>query len=116
MDGSIDIRLIVTLAGMLVSVAGAAAVAKMQLKIINDQLKDIESRLRTMDKRIDRNDNQTDLADQRIKILADMNSVPERDKLSRAVEKTEVLMPLLSQRIDKLEQMHNGQHPQVQEK
>ena len=53
MDGSIDIRLIVTLAGMLFSVAGAAAVAKMQLKIINEQLKDIESRLRVMDKRVD---------------------------------------------------------------
>lgn len=116
MEGSIDIRLIVTLAGMLVSVAGAAAVAKIQLKMINDQLKDIESRLRTMDKRIDRNDNQTDLADQRIKVLADMNSVPERDKLSRAFERSEVLLPLLSQRLDKLEHMHNGQHPPVHAK
>lgn len=42
MDGAIDIRLIVALAGILVSVAGASAVGKMQIKSILYQLKDAD--------------------------------------------------------------------------
>ena len=54
MDGAVDIRLIVTLAGILFSVAGAAAVGKMQIKSIIESLTDVEKRLREIDKRIDR--------------------------------------------------------------
>ena len=46
MDGAIDARLLITLGGILFSVAGAAAVGKMQIKVILEQLADIESRLR----------------------------------------------------------------------
>ena len=53
MDGAIDIRLIVTLGGILFSVAGAAAVGKIQIKVIQETLNDIESRLRKIDQRID---------------------------------------------------------------
>ena len=53
MEGAIDVRLIVTLGGILFSVAGAAAVGKMQIKAILETLTDLEKRLRNLDKRLD---------------------------------------------------------------
>ena len=54
MEGGIDIRLVVTIAGILFSVAGASAVAKMQIKQLVEKLDDIEQRLRKMDARSDK--------------------------------------------------------------
>ena len=51
MDGAIDLRLIITLGGILFSVAGAAAVGKMQIKVILENLADMEKRLRDRGKR-----------------------------------------------------------------
>ena len=53
MDGAIDLRLIITIGGILFSVAGAAAIGKMQIAAILSQLTDIETRLRAIDRRID---------------------------------------------------------------
>ena len=50
MEGTIDIRLVATLAGILVSVATAAAIARQQIKVIEDAVKDMEQRLRGMDR------------------------------------------------------------------
>ena len=41
MEGAIDIRLVVTLAGILFSVAGASAVAKLQIKQLIAKLEDM---------------------------------------------------------------------------
>ena len=54
MEGGIDIRLVITVAGILFSVAGASAVAKMQIKQLVEKLDDIEQRLRKMDARSDK--------------------------------------------------------------
>jgi|TARA_R100000315_G_C5230354_1_gene141394 hypothetical protein len=109
MDGSIDIRLIVTLAGMLFSVAGAAAVAKMQLKIINEQLKDIESRLRVMDKRVDH----TELTGQRVDVLSKMLSPDARETLHRSLASMETRLENCEVELNRLRNMHNGKHPEV---
>ena len=53
MEGSIDIKFLITIGGIIFSVAGAAAVGKMQIKSILESLLDIERRLRVIDKRID---------------------------------------------------------------
>ena len=54
MEGAIDIRLVVTLAGILFSVAGASAVAKLQIKQLIEKLEDMEQRLRKLDSRGDK--------------------------------------------------------------
>ena len=112
MEGSIDIRLIVTLTGMLVSVAGAAAVAKMQLKIINEQLKDIESRLRVMDKRVDH----TELTGQRVDVLSNMLSPERREVLHRSLANMEARIQNIENEVSGLRSMHNGNHPEVHSK
>jgi hypothetical protein len=108
MEGGIDIRLVVTIAGILFSVAGASAVAKMQIKDIIEKLSDMERRLRQMDSRGDKLVTSTETQEQRINILAKMAS-PEnlrRDHMLTTVKQ-------LEKSYDRLYAMHNGKHPPV---
>ena len=97
MDGAIDARLLITLGGILFSVAGAAAVGKMQIKVILEQLADIESRLRVIDQRVD----QTEITSQRVDVLSAMMSPAEREKAN--------LDHALAE-ITHLKKIHNGSH------
>jgi uncharacterized membrane protein len=113
MEGGIDVRLVVTIAGILFSVAGASAVAKMQIKSLLDKLEDMEQRFRKMDSRGDKLVTIAETQQQRIDILAKMAS-PEnlrRDHMQLA----ELLATVkgLEKSCDRLYSMHNGKHPPV---
>lgn len=54
MDGAIDLRLVVSIAGILISLGGAMAVTKQSLKVQADLISDLEARLRQLDSRTDR--------------------------------------------------------------
>jgi hypothetical protein len=113
MEGGIDIRLVVTIAGILFSVAGASAVAKMQIKDIIEKMADMEKRLRQMDSRGDKLVTATETQEQRIRVLAKMAS-PEnlrRDHMQLAELLTTVKQ--LEKSYDRLYSMHNGKHPPV---
>ncbi len=113
MEGGIDIRLVVTIAGILFSVAGASAVAKMQIKDIIEKMSDMENRLRQMDSRGDKLVTATETQEQRISVLAKMAS-PEnlrRDHMQLAELLTTVKQ--LEKSYDRLYSMHNGKHPPV---
>ena len=113
MEGAIDIRLIVTLGGILFSVAGAAAVGKMQIKTIIMQLVDLEKRLRVIDMRADKLETATETQEQRISILAKMSS-PEslrRDHMQIAHMMADISH--LRDATESLRKMHNGIHPPV---
>jgi len=113
MEGGIDIRLVVTIAGILFSVAGASAVAKMQIKDIIEKMADMEKRLRHMDSRGDKLVTATETQEQRISVLAKMAS-PEnlrRDHMQLAELLTTVKQ--LEKSYDRLYSMHNGKHPPV---
>lgn len=113
MDGAIDIRLIVTLGGILFSVAGAAAVGRMQIKVIQDILQDIESRLRKIDQRIDILENGESVVKQRLDILAKLNS-PEnlrRDHMQIANILADI--SYLKAEASRMHKIHNGVHPPV---
>jgi len=112
MEGSVDIRLIMTLLGMLASIAGAAAVAKMQIKIITEQLQDIESRIRIMDKRVDK----TELTGQRVDTLSNMLSPEKREALHRSLASMEERIGNIEREVSGLRTMHNGKHPEVHSK
>ena len=82
-----DVRLLLTIGGMLVSVVSAAAIAKQQIKTLSEHIQDIENRLRKLDTRLDKNDNQTDITIQRLGILAGMMDPPTMDRRSRELER-----------------------------
>ena len=94
---AIDLRLVLTIGGMVASVVAASAVAKFQIKSLSEKLEDIEQRLRKMDSRSDRLVTATETQEQRISILSKMLTHLEH----------------LQKSYDKLYAMHNGEHPPV---
>ena len=83
MDGSIDIRLVLTVLGIVFSVAGAAAVARSQIARLTEMLQDVEARLRVADQRTDRLENDAGTQVQRLDVIAQMMSPLEREKYHR---------------------------------
>jgi len=101
MDGAIDIKLMLTLAGMLVSVVSAAAIAKRELKLLADQAHDIEIRLRKLDQRVDKLENVVDTTQHRIGILAGMSSPDTMERRHREVEHLRVEVDQLKREVMK---------------
>ena len=85
MEGTIDIRLVVTLAGILVSVATAAAIARQQIKVIEDAVKDMEQRLRGMDRRMDQAESGVSVHEQRVQVLSNMLSPETQERRHKEI-------------------------------
>ena len=113
MDGSIDLRLVLTLVGMLVSVAGASAVAKMQIKVILEKLDDMESRFRVLDSTTDKQETSIETMEQRMSVLSGMLSPDNlrRDHMTLAELMANVKQ--IREDVNHLEKMHNTVHPPV---
>jgi hypothetical protein len=113
MDGAIDIRLIITIGGILFSVAGAAAVGKMSIRVIQETLRDLEGRMRKIDQRIDHLDNGEAVVKQRLDILAKMNApdVLERRNMQTATMLSDIAY--LKDEASRIAKLHNGAHPPV---
>lgn len=90
MDAAIDIKLLLTLAGMLVSVVAAGAVAKREIKLLSDQTGDIEQRLRKLDQRVDKLENTISTTEHRLGILASMSSPDTQERRHREIERLRV--------------------------
>tara|TARA_R110000822_G_scaffold102495_9_gene228908 strand:- start:174 stop:479 length:306 start_codon:yes stop_codon:yes gene_type:complete len=87
MDGSVDLKLLMTVAGMLVSVVAAAAVAKREIKMLTDTASDIEERLRKLIHRVDKLENTVDTTSHRLGILAGMSSPDSMERRYREIER-----------------------------
>ena len=115
MDGGIDVRLVLTVVGMLVSVVSAAVIVKQKLASVIEQLdalkKDYEARLRTLDHRTDKQENAILLNQQKNSVLSGILSPTALEKSHREIERILVLSENNADRIKKLEAMHNGRHP-----
>jgi transcriptional antiterminator Rof (Rho-off) len=82
----IDLRLIITLGGMLVSVASAAAIARQQIKHLEEEIKEMKVKCNTMELRLDRNDMTTSINEQKLSELSTVTSPKERESLIRELE------------------------------
>jgi len=114
MEGAIDVKLLVTLGGILFSVAGAAAVGKMQIKAIQDTLSDIEQRIRTIDKRLDQTETRIETQHQRLSVISSMMDPMTMERRHRESAKILADIETLKSAVDKLSHMHNGRHPPIQ--
>tara|TARA_R110000824_G_scaffold393363_1_gene592478 strand:+ start:91 stop:435 length:345 start_codon:yes stop_codon:yes gene_type:complete len=107
MDGSVDIKFIITIGGILFSIAGAAAVAKSQIARLTELLKDIEQRMRKADTRTDRietkMETQLGTAKQRLDVIAKMMDPPTMERRARESERTAVTLEQLDKMISKIE-------------
>ena len=117
MDGAIDIKLILTIGGVIFSVAGASAVAKMQLKILADECRSLSKLISGLDQRCDKLHTMTETQEQRLNILAKMSS-PEnlrRDHIEAATFQSEIKerVAQLRKEMDHQLAIHNGKHVPV---
>jgi len=83
MDGSVDIKLLVTLGGIIVSMAGAAAVAKNQIQRLTEMIKDMEGRMRKFDGRADKLENTQSTTHQRLDVIAKMMAPDVMERRAR---------------------------------
>jgi flagellar capping protein FliD len=104
MDGSIDVRLVLTVGGIIFSVAGAAAVARSQISRLQEMLRDVESRLRTGDTRTDQLENSLSTQVNRLDVIAKMMSPENMENKARETA------TMLS-RLEHLESIHPSNHP-----
>ena len=83
----LDLRLLLTLAGMGASILSAAVIVKTKLGAVIEQLADVEQRIRALDNRIDALDVACNSSAKSIGIFRDMFNPSERDKHSRELER-----------------------------
>ena len=117
MDGAIDIKLLLSLGAMLVSVVSASVIVKQKLAAVIERLnalqKDYESRLRSLDQRTDKQENMIDLNAKKTQVLSGILSPSSLEKRHREMERMLVKSSTNEERIKKLESLHNGAHPSV---
>ena len=106
----IDVKLVITLGGMLVSVIGAAAVARQQIKVLIDQIQDQEQRMRAADVRADQLENLVTVQSQRVDVLSKMNAPDVLAERNRELSRFETLIQILQAEVSRLRSMHNGEH------
>ena len=116
MDGTVDLKLIITLLGVAASVFGGAAVAKANIKQALDQIKDLESRVRDLDSRADKATTQIETQAQRVSILSGMASPENLRRDHMELARLQSVSEQNTADIRALASMHNGSHPQVKEK
>ncbi len=84
MEG-MDLKLLLTIGGMLVSVVAAAVIVQTKLKAVIDQLADIEQRLRKLDSSIDKQQAQGEVMSQRLGVLSSMLDPQTMERRAREV-------------------------------
>ena len=113
MDGTIDIKFLITIGGIIFSVAGAAAVGKMQIKSILESLLDIERRLRVIDKRIDDLESNQGVIRNQLNVFKDILSPNNLASQNREISEIKTNIKELQRDVDRQYHMHNGVHPNV---
>ena len=121
MGEAIDLRLLLTVGVMIVSVVTSSVIVKQKLSAVIERLdalqKDYESRLRKLDQRTDQQENGIDLGAQKVAILSTILSPKNLEIQHREVERiignvnaVDVTCKSNERRIQKLESLHNGSH------
>ena len=113
MEGAIDIRLVVSLASTLVAIAGAAAVARVQIKQLIQQLGDLEARYRGTDRRIDKLDNATESQEVRLKTLSGILSPDALRRDHYEISGALADIAYLKKESERMSKLHNGVHKPV---
>ena len=121
MDGSIDIKLLLSLASVLVAIVTSSVIVKQKLIVIERRFdalqKDYESRLRKLDQSTDKQENLIALNQAKTAVLSDILAPSNLAKTHREVERiigsviaVDVTCKSNERRILKLESLHNGSH------
>ena len=114
--GELDLRLILTLAGMGVSVVSAAVIVKTKLAAVIDTLSDIESRLRSLNSTVDRQQAHMEVANQKLGVLSGMLAPDKMEARARELATMQGEISGLHGSVSKLLSMHSGRHPPIDQR
>tara|TARA_R110002012_G_scaffold159210_1_gene320806 strand:+ start:1392 stop:1739 length:348 start_codon:yes stop_codon:yes gene_type:complete len=112
MDES-SLRILLTLGGMIASVAAAFAVVRQSVKTLTETLADVEVRLRRLDSKIDRLETKSGTVEQRLNILATMSSPDALERRNRELGGVLARLLHVERQAEKLAALHNGKHPKI---
>jgi len=94
-----DYKLLMSLGSTLASLAGAFAVVKASVKVLQDQAKDFEKRLRAIDTRIDKATTQIETLAQRQGVINSMMDPAIMERKSREIERLRTEMDFVQRKI-----------------
>tara|TARA_Y100001934_G_C11574261_1_gene415876 strand:- start:68 stop:415 length:348 start_codon:yes stop_codon:yes gene_type:complete len=109
----LDVRLLVTLGGMAVSVISSFVVVKTKLQQVEKDINETFNRISGLDTRLDTNDKNTEVTKQRLGVLVSMMSPETMEKRHRETERMQVTLDTLVSDVSSLKKMHNGSHPVI---
>jgi len=113
----LGLREILSLAIALVTITGAAYVAKTQIKELAEKVFRHEKRLISLDHRQDNSDLERAVIGSKVETLAQINSVDNLEKHNREIAAIQTEMRIrceqLSDELSHLRSMHNHKHPPV---
>ena len=115
LESGIDPRLVLTILGIVFSVAGAAAIARSQIARHQEQLSEIHATLRENDGRVDRLVTSVESQTQRLDVLSGMMSPSEQKFVHREMGSILQKLSYIEREVTKLQSLHNGKHVRVDE-
>ena len=81
-----ELDLLLTLIGMGASVVAAAAIARYQIRQLEEQMSELRKAMQANELRLDRNDMTTSMTEQRLNVIAQMNSPENKERQARELE------------------------------
>ena len=81
-----ELDLLLTLIGMGASVVAAAAIARYQIKQLEQQVSELRKAMQANELRLARNDMTTGMTEQRLNVIAQMNSPENKERQARELE------------------------------
>ena len=81
-----ELDLLLTLIGMGASVVAAAAIARYQIRQLEQQVSELRKAMQANELRLDRNDMTTGMTEQRLNVIAQMNSPENKERQARELE------------------------------
>tara|TARA_R110002051_G_scaffold291653_1_gene355750 strand:+ start:1185 stop:1541 length:357 start_codon:yes stop_codon:yes gene_type:complete len=109
----LDARLLVTLAGMLISVITSFVVTRQKCLELEDDSKSMQKNISELFDNLEKNNISTQVSANKITVLTTILSPEHREKLHRSLERMKTEIEQAQKDIDKLMAMHNGVHPDI---
>jgi len=112
----LDARLLITLGGMLLSVASSFIVTRQKCLQLEEDSKQMHKNITELYDNLEKNNISTEVAENRVAIISQILSPENREKLHRSLERMETQLKQDRKDLDKILAMHNGSHPIIKTK
>ena len=96
----LDLRLLLTIGGLLCSIIAAAAIAKHQIASLVERIAEIQKQINTVDLRLDKNDTETSNLKRTIDVLGEILSPANLERRTHAMAQLEAKLEHLKQDIN----------------